>query len=115
MSKIVKGTVEIRGVRPLLWHHFNPEALSLTRQERSGVKGNEPDEWKKTVLTTPGRQLYLPPDYIFACLREAAKYSKKGRMTLRDPLAATLQVSDERVLVDRKLPKEPIPVEHTAP
>ena len=115
MAKIAKATVEIRGIRPLLWHHFGPEILSAERQERSGSKGNDPQEWKASVLTTSGRHLYLPPDYAFGCIRDAARYSKKGRLTLRDSVAATLRILDDKVLVDRKLPKEPIPIEPTAP
>lgn len=109
MSKTVKALVEIRGTRPLLWDHFGPEAIPLERKERTGVAGNDPEEWKRRVLMTSGRQLYLPPDYVFACVRDGAKYTKKGRATLQTQIQATLRVLDEKVLVDRKVPKEPIP------
>jgi hypothetical protein len=115
MSKNVKALVEICGTRPLLWHAFNPEALSGERKERAGTKGNDPTEWKSTVLAAPGGQLYLQPDQVFACLREGAKYTKRGRASLQGPLSATLQVIGEKVLTDRKLPKGEMPTDRTAP
>ena len=61
--------VKIKGTRSLLWHHFGPDALPLEKQERTGVAGNDPEEWKKTYLVTKDKQLYLDPSYIFACIR----------------------------------------------
>jgi hypothetical protein len=116
MSKTVKALVEIRGTRPLLWHAFNPEALSGSRKERAGTKGNDPMEWKSTVLAAPGGQLYLLPDQVFACMREGAKYTKRGRGSVQGALSATLQILGDRVLTDRKLPKgDDVPTDHAAP
>jgi hypothetical protein len=56
------------------------------------------------VLVTNDNQLYLEPAYIFGCLRDGAKYTPRRRGTLQPILASTLQVLDERVLVDRWLP-----------
>lgn len=115
MAKIAKATVEIRGTRPLLWDHFGPDAIPLERKERTGVAGNDPEQWKMKVLMTSGRQLYLPPDYVFACVRDGAKYTKKGRATLVTQIQATLRVLDDKVLIDRKVPKEPVPRESHHP
>ena len=109
MAKTVKALVEIRGTRPLLWDRFGPESIPLERKERTGVAGNDPEEWRLRVLMTSGRQLYLLPDYVFACIRDGAKYTKKGRATLQTQIQATLRVMDDKVLVDRKVPKEPLP------
>lgn len=115
MAKIAKATVEIRGTRPLLWDHFGPDAIPLERKERTGVAGNDPEEWRKRVLMTSGRQLYLLPDYVFACIRDGAKYTKKGRANLVTQIQATLRVIDDKVLIDRKVPKEPIPTSTNHP
>lgn len=103
-SNILRATISIRGIRPLLWHAFTPDAIPLQKGEKTGVAGNDPEEWKRTVLVTKTGQLYLEPTYIFGCLRDGAKYTKKGRGSIQPLVAATLQVVDERVLVDRFLP-----------
>lgn len=104
MSNILTATVSIRGTRPILWHKFGPESLPLEKQERAGVAGNDPTEWRKTVLYTAEGQLYIEPAYVFSCLRDAARYTKKGRGSIMKFVAATLQVTDDRVLIDRFIP-----------
>jgi hypothetical protein len=106
MSNMISAHFKIRGTRHLLWNAFTPEAIPLQKQEKSGVAGNNPEEWRKTVLMTDQRQLYLEPTYIFGCLRDGARYTKKGRGSLQPLLTATLQIADSRVLVDRFLPEE---------
>lgn len=115
MANILQARVTIKGVRPLLWHHFGPEALPLEKQERTGVAGNDPEEWRKTVLMTQERQLYVMPSYVFGCLRDGAKYTKKGRGSIQTALVATLQIMDDVVLVDRHVPPEPLPTDPTLP
>ena len=104
-NNIVRVQVHIRGRRPLLQHHFTPEALSKEKKERNGPPGNEPDEWKKTCMVTKKNQLYIPGTYVFGMLRDAAKYTKKGKGSLQALMAATLQVEDDVLLLDRFLPK----------
>src|ERR1051326_8816126 len=101
MGNMLTAEVTIRGIRHVLWHHFGPDAIPLEKQEREGVAGNDPGEWRRTVLMTKERQLYFKANYVFGCLREAAKYTKKGRGSIQSALSATLQVTDDRVLVDR--------------
>jgi hypothetical protein len=116
MGNLLKATVTIEGTRPLLWNHFGPDVIPLEKQEKSGVAGNDPDEWRKKVLCDEEkRQLYILPIAVFACLREAAKFTKKGRGSLMSDVGATLQVFDDRVLVDRYLPEEPVPTDPNAP
>ena len=109
MGNIIKAHVGIRGVRALLWHHFGPDALPLEKQERTGVAGHDPEEWRKSVLMTKERQLYLLPTYIFGCIRDAARYTKKGKGSIQSAVAATLQITSDVVLVNRFVPEEPIP------
>jgi hypothetical protein len=115
MGNQLNARVTITGTRPLLWHAFGPDAIPVSgKRERTGVAGNDPEEWRRTVLMTESQQLYLPPDYIFGCLRDAARFTRKGRGSIQSALAATLQVLDERVLLDRFLPPEP-PTSDAAP
>lgn len=104
MSNIVIATISIKGTRPILWHKFGPDAIPLEKQERTGVAGHDPEEWKRTVLYTKEGQLYLEPSYVFGCWRDAARYTKKGRGSIQKMVSATLQVVDNRILIDRWIP-----------
>lgn len=111
MSNIITARVTVRGTRPIFFHRFGPDALPLEKQEKTGVAGNDPEEWKKTVLMTSERQLYLEPTYIFGCLRDAARYTKSGRGSIQTAVVATLQIADDRILLDRYVPDEPVPTD----
>jgi hypothetical protein len=102
----IQAEVTIRGERPLLWHRFTAEALSSERAERKGTAGNDPDEWRKTVMIIGDKnQLFLDPSYIFAAFREGAKFTRKSRTSLQAMLSATLQVTDTHIVIkDRFLP-----------
>lgn len=107
MSNIVQAKVLIVGTRPLFFHRFGPDALPLEKQERTGVAGNDPEEWRKTAMVTKDGQLYLEPTYAFATIRGGAKYVPKGRGSIQSQVAATLQIADNRILVDRYMPGFP--------
>ncbi len=108
MGNIIKASVAIQGTRPLWWHYFGPDALPLEKKERTGVAGNDPEEWRRTVLVTKDGQLYLDPTYVFGSVREGGKYTKRGRMgSLQKAVQATVQCSDNRVLIDRWIPGFP--------
>lgn len=107
MSNMLQAKVCIVGTRPLFWHRFGPEAIPLEKQEKTGVAGNDPEEWRKTVMVTKDGQLYIEPTYVFATIREGAKYVKKGRGSIQPSVIATLQIVDNRVLVDRFMPGYP--------
>jgi hypothetical protein len=104
MANLIRATVVIRGTRPLLQHKFGPEALPLEKGERTGVAGNDPEEWKKTCMVTPEGQLYIRGTYIFGAVRDGARHTKKGKGSIQALVAATLQVEEEQVLLDRWLP-----------
>jgi len=101
MSNIVTAEVTIRGTRPCLWHKFGPDSMPLEKQEKEGVAGHNPQEWRRTVLVTKSGQLYFEPTYAFSTIVGGAKYTKKGRGSIQKIVAATLQVTDDRILVDR--------------
>lgn len=104
MGSMLTAQVTIRGEKPLMWHAFGPEALPLEKQEKTGVAGNDPEEWVRTVLADMDGQLYVKPSYVFGCIRNGAKHTKKGRGSIQNMVVATLQVLDNRVMIDRYLP-----------
>jgi len=107
VGNILTAKVKIKGSRPLFWHKFGPDALPLEKQEKTGVAGNDPEEWRRTILVNREGQLYIEPTYVFGAMCNAAKYHKVGRKSAVGPVAATLQVPDDRILVDRWMPGFP--------
>lgn len=103
-KNILRAAVTIKGVRPIFWHRFGPDALPLEKQERTGVAGHDPEEWKRTVTATAGNQLFVDSSYVFGCLRDGARYTKKGRGSIQSLVVATLQIVETFVLFDRYLP-----------
>ena len=105
MGNILTANVKIRGTRELWWHWFNPDtSIPLEKRERTGVAGNDPQEWRSTVLYTSSGQLFVQDTYIFGAIVEAARYTKKGRGSIQNHVAATLQVQPGRILIDRFIP-----------
>ncbi len=103
-KNIVKATVSITGIRPLFWNVFGPDSIPLEKQERTGVAGNNPLEWQKTIVYTKEGQLYVPGSYAFGTLRDGSKNTKKGKGSIQSALTSTLQVLDDRIMVDRFIP-----------
>lgn len=106
MSNIVKAKVTIRGTRTLLQHRFGPESIPLEKQERTGVAGNDPIEWKKSCMVTPDGNLYLPGTYIFGCLKNGAVHTKKGKGSIQSLVVSTMQIEEDLLLLNRNLPSE---------
>ncbi|MGP1906795.1 hypothetical protein ACTSEZ_01400 [Metabacillus sp. JX24] len=98
--------VKIKGSKPLLIHMFTTETLSLERRERTGVAGNDPEEWKRTYTVNEEGQLYVHPSYVFGSMREASKYTKSGRGSIQPKLSATLQLLSSRIYFNRFMPEE---------
>ena len=119
MSNIVKAKVQIVGTRPLLQHQFTPAALPLEKQEKTGVAGNDPTEWRRTCIVDKTGQLFLDPSYIFATVREGGRSIKRGRGSIFKLVASTLIVTDNKVMIDRFYPgfpcDEPFDVESVEP
>lgn len=115
-NNIVRARVVIRGTRPLLQHMFGPDAIPLEKAERTGVPGNDPEEWRRTCMVTPEGQLYLRNVNVFGCIRDASKHTKKGKGSVQALVAATLQVEETVVLLNRSMPnKGDPPRDLTAP
>lgn len=103
---VYRANVKIKGKKPILFHSFSIDTIPLTKKETTGVAGNDPEEWKRTVLKTKDNQLYLEPTYIFGCLRDGGKHLKSGRGTFQPKIASTLVVVDDIILLDRYVPDE---------
>jgi hypothetical protein len=103
---IIRAEVEFEGIKPLLYNSFALEVLSLKRSEKTGTAGNNPEEWKRTVKVTESGQLYLPFSYAFACAINGAKMLRKGKGTYQKDVAATLEILDEKILLNRTLPED---------
>jgi hypothetical protein len=104
MSLLI-ADVKIKGTRPFLFNRFTIDTISLDKKERTGVAGNDPEEWKRTYSATSDGQLYLDSSYIFGCIREAAKYIKSGRASIQTKVTATLQVLTNKALINRYVPR----------
>jgi hypothetical protein len=107
-KNILSAAVTIEGVRPFLWHFFGPDAIPLEKGEKTGVPGNDPESWKRTVLASPDdkRKLYILPTYVFGCVRDGSRHTKLGRGSLQPKVVATLQITDTLIYFDRTLPRE---------
>lgn len=105
-KNIIRARVTIRGTRPLLQHEFGPDAIPLEAQEKTGKAGNDPEEWRRSMMVTGDGQLYVRASYVFGCLRDASRYTKKGKGSIQPMVAATLQVEEPIILLDRWLPKD---------
>jgi len=105
-SNMIQATVEIQGTKPLLWHAFTPDSIPADgKKEKTGVAGNDPQEWRRSFLADHEGRLFVNPEYIFGCLRDGARHTKKGRGSIMSNVAATLQIVDERIYTDRYFPR----------
>lgn len=116
MGNMLVARVRVKGTRPFIWHAFGPDSIPLEKQERTGVAGNDPEEWRKTVRRTKEGQLYATPEQVFGMMKEAAKYTKSGKGSIQKSLVATLQVTDNMLLMNRSLADgETPPIDPEAP
>ncbi|MGM0835888.1 MAG: hypothetical protein ACQEV7_07000 [Bacillota bacterium] len=115
LESLLVAEVSIIGTRPLLYNTFTPETLSLEKKEKTGVAGNNPEEWKNTFLANNDGQFFILPSYIFGCMREAAKYTKNGRSSIQGKVAASLQILTNEILINRFLPEGIIPTDPREP
>jgi hypothetical protein len=104
----VKARVKL--TREYLYHNPADTVLDGGRKVKTGTAGNDPEEWKGTYCATKEGFLYIKPEQLFGCMREAGKFTKKGRATVKNDIAATLQIEEPRVLINKKIGTDPIPV-----
>ena len=101
-SNIVQAKVHIRGTRTLWQHKFGPEALPLTPKEKTGVAGNDPEEWRKTCMIDSQGRPFVYDTYLFATIRDGGRYIKKGRSNVVGIVAATLQILDDPIIITNR-------------
>lgn len=107
MSLIKEAKIIISGTRPLLIHSFNVECLSPEKKEKTGSPGNDPEEWKRSVLyRKEDMQLYLPGNYFFSCFCGGGKYIRQGRGSIQPKIASTLQIKEEKIFLNEFLPED---------
>lgn len=106
MSNLVRVKITIRGTRPLLQHEFGEDAIPLEKAEKTGVAGNDPEEWRRTCMVDSEGWLYVKDIQLFGLLRDAAKHTKKGRGSIQALVAATLQIEESTVRLNRRMPTE---------
>lgn len=99
-----KVKFKLSGIRPLFFHAFKIEAISNLSKVKSGSAGNDPEEWKRTVLEI-NDQLYIPASYWTGCLKKGSTYTKAGRGTLQKSFVSSTTVLTEKAMIDRYLPK----------
>lgn len=103
---ILKATITIIGNRSILFHRFSVDSIPLGKTEKTGVAGNDPEEWKRTVSKTKDNQLYVDSTYVFGCLRDGGKHIKSGKGSIQTKVASTLNVVSDIILLDRFLPAD---------
>ena len=95
MRKQTTAKVHIKGTRSLIFHAFREEVLTETKKAKTGSIGNNPEEWMDTVQMNKDRELFVTPLNLFGHLRDSAKFTKLGRGTYKDKVAATIIFPDE--------------------
>ena len=95
----MSGKVSVQGTGVLLLNSFTQEVLS-EKTPKSGSTGNNHEEWKKGVLMTQDRELYLLPTHFLASFKEGGKYIKVGRGNVSKKLVSTLTIPDTKIMLD---------------
>jgi hypothetical protein len=107
---IMRASVTVVGIKPLIQNAFTPDAIPLPgkKRERAGTAGNDPTEWQRSCMLTKDRVLYITNIIVFATILNGAKNTKKGRGSIQPLVASTLQVEEEVIpLVNRTCPERP--------
>ena len=77
----------------------------MEAQEKTGVSGRDPQEWKSTALVDAKGNPYIPYTYPFSSFKSGGKHEKKGRASRLSDVAATLQFPEDRMFfLNRTLP-----------
>jgi hypothetical protein len=84
-----------------------------SRKEKTGSAGNNPEEWRTSFFVNGDNQLYIPGLYLFSTFKAGGKYVKEGKGGLGNKVAATLQIEDDIILLNRHMPEgwETIPTD----
>lgn len=98
--------IEIEGVKTILFNTFPIDTLSASKP-KSGTTGNDEESWKRTVLMTPDRNLFIHNTYLVGSITGGGKHIKVGKGNLSKKVGATLEtVQDKILLIDRFVPPD---------
>jgi hypothetical protein len=95
----IHAKIEIEGIKPLLINTFPIDTLDAGKN-KSGIAGNDAEGWKKTVLMTEKRELYVFSSYLTGSIINGAKQIKVGKGNLSKKVGASLECMDEKILFD---------------
>ncbi|MGD8305101.1 MAG: hypothetical protein PVF17_00470 [Ignavibacteria bacterium] len=99
---MMKVKVKIEGIKPLVFHKFNIESITALSKPKSGNSGNNPEEWKNSFFHDD-EKLYIPDNYIFACLKNAAVHTKVGRGSIQKTWISAVNVLTEKAFLNREI------------
>jgi hypothetical protein len=97
MEEILKFSVHIKGIRPILFarfpeEDFGPEAPTTTRPS------TQQEKFEKSLYRMEDGTLYQPSSHIVGAMREASKRFKlKGRVTFREVIEGGVFVIPEKI------------------
>ena len=100
----MKVVVSIKGIKPILFHKFNIESLQDTAKPKSGNSGNNPEEWRSAFFHDRGH-LYVPGSYLMSALKNGSVHTKVGRGTIQKTWISAVQVEDEKIYFNHKMPE----------
>lgn len=88
----VSAKIKIKGTRTLLFCGFSISALSDMKPKK-GTTGNNPEEWKETVLMNADRVPFVHDTYLVRSISEGGKELKVGKSNLSKKIYSCLEVS----------------------
>lgn len=94
-----QAKVKVEGTKPALFHTFPMDTFSIDKK-KEGKVGDNPNEWKDTVLMLPSRQLYFMNTYFQASIAEGGKEIKAGRGNISKKVSGTLMVDEPKIPLD---------------
>lgn len=98
MSRL-NAAISIKGIKPILINTFPLETLDEGKS-RGGTAGKDENSWKKTVLMTPDRELYVFASYLIGSIVNGGKYIKVGRGSLNKKVGSTLECFPDIILLN---------------
>lgn len=101
----IYAEIAIEGIKPILFHTFPIDTLSRSKS-KSGTAGEDGIEWKKTVLMTADRELYIYNSYLCGAIVAGGKQIKIGKATLNKKIGGTLEVVESHLHFGLYVPED---------
>ncbi len=102
----IEADLTITGKKPMLINTFPIDTLDEGKT-KSGTTGKDEFGWKRTVLITEKRELYVYSSYILGSIVAGAKYIKVGKGSLSKKVGSSLECSPSVLLLNGlKLPPD---------